>query len=67
MKTPNCFVSDSAAVLDLENKLKDARKTAGSNALYYAGMFLWLMNRNDKAKEYVDKMLKVSTGAKEVE
>ncbi|KAJ6659332.1 hypothetical protein lerEdw1_019203 [Lerista edwardsae] len=58
---------DSAAVLDLENKLKEARKTAGSNALYYAGMFLWLMNRNDKAKEYVDKMLKVSTGAREEE
>uniref|UniRef100_A0A8D2Q6G4 Tetratricopeptide repeat domain 21A n=1 Tax=Varanus komodoensis TaxID=61221 RepID=A0A8D2Q6G4_VARKO len=45
--------------------LKEMRKTAGSNALYYAAMFLWLMNRNDKAKEYVDKMLKVSNGARE--
>ncbi|ETE72653.1 Tetratricopeptide repeat protein 21A, partial [Ophiophagus hannah] len=60
-----CENVDSSALLDLESKLKEARKTAGSNALYYAGMFLWLMNKNDKAKEYVDKMLKVSNGAKE--
>ncbi|XP_063003515.1 tetratricopeptide repeat protein 21A [Elgaria multicarinata webbii] len=60
-----CENVDSTAVLDFETKLKDMRKTAGSNALYYAGMFLWLMNRNDKAKEYVDKMLKVSNGARE--
>ncbi|XP_061443855.1 tetratricopeptide repeat protein 21A [Rhineura floridana] len=60
-----CENVDSSAVLDLETKLKETRKTAGSNALYYAGMFLWLMNRNDKAKEYVDKMLKVSNGARE--
>uniref|UniRef100_A0A8C6XU84 Tetratricopeptide repeat domain 21A n=1 Tax=Naja naja TaxID=35670 RepID=A0A8C6XU84_NAJNA len=61
----SCLFSDSSALLDLESKLKEARKTAGSNALYYAGLFLWLMNKNDKAKEYVDKMLKVSNGAKE--
>ncbi|XP_053122295.1 tetratricopeptide repeat protein 21A isoform X2 [Hemicordylus capensis] len=60
-----CENVDAAAVLDLENKLKETRRTAGSNALYYAGMFLWLMNKNDKAKEYVDKMLKVSNGARE--
>ncbi|XP_039211192.1 tetratricopeptide repeat protein 21A isoform X2 [Crotalus tigris] len=60
-----CENVDSSAVLDLETKLKEARKTAGSNALYYAGLFLWLMNKNDKAKEYIDKMLKVSNGAKE--
>uniref|UniRef100_A0A8C6XRI6 Tetratricopeptide repeat domain 21A n=1 Tax=Naja naja TaxID=35670 RepID=A0A8C6XRI6_NAJNA len=60
-----CENVDSSALLDLESKLKEARKTAGSNALYYAGLFLWLMNKNDKAKEYVDKMLKVSNGAKE--
>ncbi|XP_044280930.1 tetratricopeptide repeat protein 21A [Varanus komodoensis] len=60
-----CEKIDSSAVLDFETQLKEMRKTAGSNALYYAAMFLWLMNRNDKAKEYVDKMLKVSNGARE--
>lgn len=63
---PLCLLSDSSAVLDLENTLKETRKTSGSNALYYAALFLWLMNKNDKAKEYVDKMLKVSNGAREV-
>lgn len=63
---PSCLLSDTSALLDLETKLKEARKTAGSNALYYAGMFLWLLNKNDKAKEYVDRMLKVSNGAREV-
>uniref|UniRef100_A0A670J0B8 Tetratricopeptide repeat domain 21A n=1 Tax=Podarcis muralis TaxID=64176 RepID=A0A670J0B8_PODMU len=62
---PSCLLSDTSALLDLETKLKEARKTAGSNALYYAGMFLWLLNKNDKAKEYVDRMLKVSNGARE--
>uniref|UniRef100_A0A670IZL0 Tetratricopeptide repeat domain 21A n=1 Tax=Podarcis muralis TaxID=64176 RepID=A0A670IZL0_PODMU len=60
-----CENVDTSALLDLETKLKEARKTAGSNALYYAGMFLWLLNKNDKAKEYVDRMLKVSNGARE--
>ncbi|KAJ7322130.1 hypothetical protein JRQ81_018417 [Phrynocephalus forsythii] len=60
-----CENVDASAVLDLETKLKETRKTAGSNALYYAGMFLWLMNKHDKAKEYVDKMLKASNSARE--
>ena len=35
-------------------------------ALYNAGMFLWLSGRHDKAREYVDRMLKVAPGDKEV-
>ncbi|XP_075778960.1 tetratricopeptide repeat protein 21A isoform X4 [Pelodiscus sinensis] len=56
---------DRDAVLELENKLKETRKTAGINALYYAGMFLWLMGKNDKANEYIDRMLKMSNGSRE--
>ena len=37
-----------------------------SQALYNAGMFLWLSGRHDKAREYVDRMLKVAPGDKEV-
>ena len=37
-----------------------------SQALYNAGMFLWLNGRHDKAREYVDRMLKVAHGDKEV-
>ena len=37
-----------------------------SQALYNAGMFLWLSGRHDKAREYVDRMLKVAPRDKEV-
>uniref|UniRef100_A0A8D0G2E5 Tetratricopeptide repeat domain 21A n=1 Tax=Sphenodon punctatus TaxID=8508 RepID=A0A8D0G2E5_SPHPU len=60
-----CESIDISAVSELENKLKETRKTAGINALYYAGMFLWLMGKNEKAKEYVDRMLKMSNGSRE--
>ncbi|XP_048367165.1 tetratricopeptide repeat protein 21A [Sphaerodactylus townsendi] len=60
-----CEIVDSTAVLELQNKLKDLWKTAGSNALYYAGVFLWLINQHDKAKEYIDKMLQISNGTRE--
>ncbi|XP_053569759.1 tetratricopeptide repeat protein 21A [Bombina bombina] len=56
---------DHEVVTELENKVKTNRKTAGAKALYYAGMFLWLLGRNDKAKEYVDRMLKLSNMSKE--
>ncbi|KAM4687801.1 tetratricopeptide repeat protein 21A [Discoglossus pictus] len=56
---------DREAVSELESKVKESRKTAGAKALYYAGMFLWLVGRNDKGREYVDKMLKISNRSKE--
>ncbi|KAG8443540.1 hypothetical protein GDO86_012083 [Hymenochirus boettgeri] len=56
---------DREAVSELERKLKDSRKTAGPKALYYAGMFLWLMGRTDKAREYIDRMLKLSNRSRE--
>ncbi|XP_072455059.1 tetratricopeptide repeat protein 21A isoform X8 [Notamacropus eugenii] len=60
-----CETIDREAISELENCLKETRKSAGVNALYYAGMFLWLMGKNEKAKEYVDRMLKVSSGSRE--
>ncbi|XP_043922881.1 tetratricopeptide repeat protein 21B-like [Protopterus annectens] len=51
---------DRDAVSELENNLKAMRKQAGEEALYYAGIFLWLMGRSDKAREYIDRMLKIS-------
>ena len=35
-------------------------------ALYMAGQFLWLTGRHDKAREYIDRMLKMSPGDAEV-
>uniref|UniRef100_A0A8C3VGA4 Tetratricopeptide repeat protein 21B n=1 Tax=Catharus ustulatus TaxID=91951 RepID=A0A8C3VGA4_CATUS len=61
-KSPN---PDREAILELDARLKEQRKTAGQQALYYAGLFLWHLGREDKAREYVDRMIKVSGGGKE--
>lgn len=58
--------SDRDAILELDAKMKEQRKTAGQQALYFAGLFLWHLGREDKAREYVDRMIKVSGGGKEV-
>ncbi|XP_037703418.1 tetratricopeptide repeat protein 21A isoform X2 [Choloepus didactylus] len=60
-----CETIDREAIQELEGSLKEIRKTAGGTALYYAGLFLWLMGRYDKAKEYIDRTLKVSSSSKE--
>ncbi|XP_074856704.1 tetratricopeptide repeat protein 21B isoform X2 [Carettochelys insculpta] len=56
---------DRDAILDLDAKMKEHRKTASQQALYFAGLFLWHLGRQDKAREYVDRMIKVSNGSKE--
>ncbi|EMP38709.1 Tetratricopeptide repeat protein 21B [Chelonia mydas] len=56
---------DRDAILELDAKMKEQRKTAGHQALYFAGLFLWHLGRQDKAREYVDRMIKVSNGNKE--
>lgn len=58
--------SDREIIQDLDGRVKEERKTAAPKALYYAGMLLWLLGRNDKAREYVDRMIKISSGSKEV-
>ncbi|XP_039769898.1 tetratricopeptide repeat protein 21A isoform X6 [Ornithorhynchus anatinus] len=60
-----CETVDREAVLDLERELKETRKAAGEKALYYAALFLWLLGRQDKAREYADRMLKLSKGSRE--
>ncbi|KAM9601421.1 tetratricopeptide repeat protein 21A isoform 2-T2 [Trichechus inunguis] len=61
----HCEAIDREAVQELESSLREVRKTASGAALYYAGLFLWLLGRHDKAKEYIDRMLKVSSGSRE--
>ncbi|XP_069791436.1 tetratricopeptide repeat protein 21B isoform X2 [Narcine bancroftii] len=59
-----CSLPDCDAIQELDRKLKENRKTAGQMALYFAGLFLWHIGRNDKAREYVDRMIKISSGSK---
>ncbi|XP_054978983.1 tetratricopeptide repeat protein 21B [Sorex araneus] len=56
---------DREAILESDAKVKEQRKGAGPKVLYYAGLFLWHIGRHDKAKEYIDRMIKMSNGSKE--
>lgn len=60
-----CEIIDREAIQELEYSLKEIRKTVSGTALYYAGVFLWLVGHHDKAKEYIDRMLKISRGFRE--
>ncbi|XP_045392345.1 tetratricopeptide repeat protein 21A isoform X2 [Lemur catta] len=61
-----CETIDREAIQELECSLKELRRTASDTALYYASLFLWLVGRHDKAREYTDRILKVSCGSREV-
>ncbi|CAL8268669.1 unnamed protein product [Lota lota] len=56
---------DRDMVQELDAKVKEDRKSSPPKELYHAGMFLWLLGRNDKAREYVERMIKVSNGSRE--
>ena len=52
-----CSTMDREAVVALDTRLKEERKKADDQALYYAGIFLLHIDRADKAKEYVDRLI----------
>lgn len=58
--------TDREVVQELDAKIKEDRKSASPRSLYNAGMLFWLLGRNDKAREYIDRMIKLSNGAREV-
>uniref|UniRef100_G1L337 Tetratricopeptide repeat domain 21A n=1 Tax=Ailuropoda melanoleuca TaxID=9646 RepID=G1L337_AILME len=60
-----CETIDQEAIQELESSLKEVRKIASATALYYAGLFLWLMGRHNKAREYIDRTLKISSSSRE--
>ncbi|TSK16080.1 WD repeat-containing protein 48 [Bagarius yarrelli] len=57
--------TDGEEVSELESSLKKAKRTAGERALYYVALLYFILGRNQKAREYIDKMLKVSNGSSE--
>ncbi|XP_074168694.1 tetratricopeptide repeat protein 21A isoform X4 [Rhinolophus sinicus] len=61
----SCETIDQEAIQELQSSLKEIRKKASGTALYYAGLFLWLMGHHDKAREYIDRMLKLSNSSSE--
>ncbi|XP_036176058.1 tetratricopeptide repeat protein 21B isoform X5 [Myotis myotis] len=56
---------DREAILESDAKVKELRKGAEPRALYHAGLFLWHIGRHEKAREYIDRMIKMSDGSKE--
>lgn len=56
---------DREVIQELDAKVKEDRKSASPKSLYYAGMFLWLIRRNEKAREYIERMIKLSSGSRE--
>ncbi|XP_073097695.1 tetratricopeptide repeat protein 21B isoform X1 [Manis javanica] len=56
---------DREAILESDARVKEQRKGAGPKTLYHAGLFLWHVGRHDKAREYIDRMIKMSNGSKE--
>ncbi|XP_077175955.1 tetratricopeptide repeat protein 21B [Paroedura picta] len=61
-RSPN---PDRDMIVELDGKIKDLRKAAGQQALYHAALFLWHLGRHEKAREYIDRMIKISGGSKE--
>ncbi|XP_064471618.1 tetratricopeptide repeat protein 21B-like [Ornithodoros turicata] len=60
-----CAVVDKEAVAHLDSQLKEVRKQAGDKMLYYAGLFLMLTSKYDKAREYIDRMLRAAPPTRE--
>ena len=47
----------------LEEGIRAERGSSKERALYHAALFLWLVGRSDKAREYSDRLLKVVPGS----
>ena len=54
--------SGGDSVSHLETLLRNERKKANDKSLYFAALFLHLNNRQEKAREYIDRMLSINTG-----
>ncbi|XP_062848130.1 tetratricopeptide repeat protein 21B [Trichomycterus rosablanca] len=56
---------DGEAVSELDSSFKMTRRTAGEKALYYGALFYWILGRNQKAREYIEKMFKLFNASSE--
>uniref|UniRef100_A0A1I8J5Y6 Tetratricopeptide repeat protein 21B n=1 Tax=Macrostomum lignano TaxID=282301 RepID=A0A1I8J5Y6_9PLAT len=56
---------DLQAIKECESAMREERKRAGERGLLYGGLVVVLQDRHDKAKEYIDRLLKMSPGCVE--
>lgn len=54
-----CLVVDKEALQTFDSRLKEERKQLSTQSAYYAGVFLLLSGKVEKAKEYAEKSLKL--------
>lgn len=54
-----CLVVDREALQSFDSRLKEERKQLSTQSAYYAGIFLLLSGKIEKAKEYAEKSLKL--------
>lgn len=55
------ILKDKEAVQALEARVKEERKQAGEIGLLFAGRYLLLIEKYDKAKEYLDRAIKMGS------
>ena len=60
-----CLTVDKEAVAAYDAKLKEERKKADDRALFYAALFLLHVDKAEKAREYVDRLLKINPNSVE--
>ncbi|XP_069686948.1 tetratricopeptide repeat protein 21B-like [Periplaneta americana] len=58
-----CNVVDREALNQLDSRLKEERKHAGEMGLYHAATVLFYTGKPDKAREYIDKLLKMNSNS----
>lgn len=54
-----CTTVDKESISSLDQRLKEERKHLTSQSSYYAGVFLFLSGKFEKAREYAEKSLKL--------
>ena len=50
----------------LDARIKEERKQAGELGLLFAGQYLSLISKHDKAREYIDRAIKLNSSNKQV-
>eukprot|EP00117_Sycon_ciliatum_P031489 scpid31598/ scgid0318/ Tetratricopeptide repeat protein 21B len=58
-----CQTVDKDSIQKLEARMREERRSCGESGLYHAGLFLWMVGRHDKAREYIGRALKASPQA----
>ena len=60
-----CKTLDREAITQLESSLRDQRKSATEASLYFAGLFLIFVRKYEKARDYIERMYKMSPTLRE--